>query len=113
MTTTALRREIEVVSPTRQRVMGIVFLGLAFAIWFLFGSNVEGGLVTSYGLEPGGVESTLPDWNLPTLGALNLLAIASAFLGGWQLYRGFGSRTNGVLGIVAAFFVWRRKGGRP
>ena len=106
MTTTTLRREIEIVSPTRQRVMGIVFLAIAFAIWFLFGSNVETGLITTYGLEPGGVESTLPDWKLPALGTLNILAIACGFLGGWQLYRGFGRRTNGILGIVAAFFIF-------
>jgi simple sugar transport system permease protein len=86
--------------------MGIVFLGLAFAIWLLFGSNTESGLITSYGLEPGGVESTLPDWNLPAQATLNLLAIGAAFLGGWQLYRGFGRRTNSVLGIVAAFFIF-------
>ena len=39
MTTTALRRELEFVSPTRQRVMGILFLLAGVVIWFVFGRH--------------------------------------------------------------------------
>jgi simple sugar transport system permease protein len=106
MTTTALRREITIVSPTRQRVMGVVFLLIAFAIWALFGTNTEQGLITSYKLVPGGFEAELPDWRIPSLATLNVLALASAFLGGLQLVRGFGQRTNMVLGVVAGFFIF-------
>lgn len=106
MATTALRREIEIVSPTRQRVMGIVFLALAFAIWAIFGSNTQPGLITSYNLVPGGFDMQLPDWTIPSLATLNILALASAFLGGWQLVRGFGRRTNAILGVVAGFFIF-------
>jgi len=106
MASTAVQREIEYVKPTRQRVMGLVFLGLAAAIWLFFGQSTEAGLITTFKLVPGGVESSLPDWQMPTLAALNTMAIACAFLGGAQIVRGFGRRTNLVLGIVSGLFIF-------
>ncbi len=106
MASTAVQREIEYVKPTRQRVMGLVFLGLAAAIWLFFSRSTDAGLITTFKLVPGGVESNLPDWRMPTLLTLNLLAIFSAFLGGIQLVRGFGKRTNLVLAIVSGLFIF-------
>lgn len=106
MASTAVQREIKLVKPTRQRVMGLIFLGLAAAIWLIFSQSTEAGLITTFKLVPGGVESNLPDWQMPTLMTLNLLAIVCAFLGGVQLFRGFGKRTNLVLSIVAALFIF-------
>lgn len=106
MASTAVQREVKLVKPTRQRVMGLIFLGLAAAIWLIFSRSTDAGLITTFKLVPGGVESNLPDWQMPTLMTLNLLAIACAFLGGVQLVRGFGRRTNLVLSIVSAFFIF-------
>jgi len=106
MASTAVQREIKLVKPTRQRVMGFIFLGLAAAIWLIFSRSTDTGLITTFKLVPGGVESNLPDWQMPTLMTLNLLAIACAFLGGVQLFRGFGRRTNLVLSIVSALFIF-------
>ena len=106
MASTAVQRENETVKPTRQRVMGLVFLGLAAAIWLIFIRSTDAGLITTFKLVPGGVESNLPDWQMPTLITLNLLAIVSAFLGGIQLVRGFGTRTNLVLAIVSGLFIF-------
>jgi ABC-type uncharacterized transport system permease subunit len=107
MTTTVIeRKQIELISPTNQRVMGIVFLVLGAAIWLFFSRTVEAGSVTSFGLVPGGYESNLPDWILPAPKTLNVLAFASVFLGGYQVIRGFGRRTNTILAIVAGFFVF-------
>lgn len=106
MASTAVQREAKLVKPTRQRVMGVIFLGLAAAIWLIFSRSTEAGLITTFKLVPGGVESNLPDWQMPTLMTLNLLAIACAFLGGIQLFRGFGRRTNLVLSIVSALFIF-------
>ena len=106
MTSTVVQREIETVKPTRQRVMGLVFLGLAAAIWLFLSQTTEAGLITTFKLVPGGVESSLPDWQIPTLATLNTIAIACAFLGGAQIIRGFGRRTNLVLGIVSGLFIF-------
>ncbi len=106
MASTAVQRDIKLVKPTRQRVMGLIFLGLAAAIWLIFSQSTEAGLITTFKLVPGGVESNLPDWQMPTLMTLNLLAIVCAFLGGVQLVRGFGRRTNLVLSIVSALFIF-------
>jgi hypothetical protein len=53
MTTTALRRKVEHVSPTRQRVMGIIFLAIAFSIWFFFSRPMEADQITTFVLTPG------------------------------------------------------------
>ena len=108
MATTALRRKVEFISPTRQRVMGVFFLVVAFSIWFFFSRPIDSGQITTFVLTPGRFDETLGDWELPTLAALNVLAFASAFLGGVQLVRarGFGQYTNLVLGAVAAFFIF-------
>jgi simple sugar transport system permease protein len=106
MATTVLPRQIGYATLTRQRVMGLVFLGFAFAIWAIFGRQVSPDQVTTFGLTPGGAEVTLPDWQLPAQATLNLLALASAVVGGIQLARGFGQRTNLVLGVVAGLFIF-------
>ncbi|MDF1500446.1 MAG: ABC transporter permease [Anaerolineales bacterium] len=105
-TTIIERREVEIKSPTRQRVMGVLFLLLGASIWLFFGRGIEAGVETTFKLVPGGFESSLADWTLPALATLNILAFASAFLGGVQLVRGFGKRTNMILGIVASFFIF-------
>ncbi|MBN1147146.1 MAG: ABC transporter permease [Anaerolineales bacterium] len=108
MTTTALRREMEYTSPTRQRVIGALFLVLGLAIWWLFGRNLAPDMVTQFGMTPGGFEATIPDLVLPTLLTLNLLALACLALGGVQLFwpGGFERRTNLVLGLVAGLFIF-------
>lgn len=108
MATTALRREVELVSPTRQRVMGLIFLLLAFGIWFLFSRSAPADATTTFGLTTGGAVKVLPDLKLPSMATLNVLAFVCAFLGAVQIVRarGFGRRTTLVLGIVAALFIF-------
>ena len=93
-------------SQTRQRVLGILFLVVAFSIWFFFSRSVAPGVQTTFGLTPGGSEAQLPDWTFSTAPILNILAIVCAILGGAQLARGFGSRTNLVLAWVAGMFIF-------
>ncbi len=105
MAVATAEREHRMQSPTRQRVIGIIFLALSFSIWMVFSRSVSTGEVTTFGLTPGGSTVVAPDLLLPTLGTLNLLAVAGAVLGGVQLARGFGRWTNIVLGLVAGFFI--------
>src|SRR3989304_8890550 len=106
MATTALRRRIEIASPTRQRVIGLVLLGLAFGIWIIFARQVTSDQVTTFSLTLGGSDVTIPDWVLPSSFTLNVLALAAALLGGIQLARGFGRQTTVVLGIVSGLFIF-------
>ncbi len=107
-TTTQLRREIELISPTRQRVMGAVFLLMGFGIWFLFARHIEAGVLTKFGLTPGGIEATMPDLIIPSGATLYILAALSIILGIVQLVRpgGFRRYTNLVLGLVTALFIF-------
>jgi ABC-type uncharacterized transport system permease subunit len=94
------------VSPTRQRVMGIVFLAIALAIWLLFARQIEPGITTTFKLTPGGSGTQLPDWQFPSLVAIYVTAGLSAVLGAYQLARGFGKRTELVLALVAGMFIF-------
>lgn len=91
-TTPTVKREIKVASPTRQRVMGIVFLVIGFGIWFLFSRDVEAGTYTKFGMTTGGQVASIPDLTVPTLATLNILAVVCGVLGVIQLVRkdGFG-----------------------
>ena len=102
------RKEVDLVSPTRMRVMGILFLVIGAAIWGLFGRGIPGGTITTFVMAPSGSETQLANWKLPTLAALNIFALVCAFLGGAQLARarGFGKRTNSILAVVAGLFVF-------
>lgn len=86
--------------------MGVVFLALAFSIYFFFSRDVASDQITKFELTPGGLTSVLPTWVLPSMGTLNILAIAAAILGGVQLAKGFKRYTNWVLAVVVALFVF-------
>ncbi|MEJ2264432.1 MAG: ABC transporter permease [Anaerolineales bacterium] len=93
-------------SPTRQRVMGIVFLAMALGIWLLFARQIEPGITTTFKLTPGGTGAQLPDWQFPSLVAMYVATGLSAALGAYQLARGFGKRTELVLALVAGMFIF-------
>ncbi len=116
MADTVANNNLTYVSPTRQRVMGVVFLGIGLGLWLLFARGVDPEALTTYRLTPGGTAQELPNWVFPTLPMLNFLIIFSIGLGAYQLVRGFGKRTNLVLGLVTTFFIfgflsWATSGG--
>lgn len=94
------------ISLARQRVMGIVFLVIAFGIWFFFARDVDSTLMTRFGLAPGGAGVQQITWEVASLPMLQILALLAAILGGVQLARGFGRYTNLVLGVIVALFVF-------
>jgi simple sugar transport system permease protein len=84
---------------------GLVFLGAGLLIYLLFARGVTQGQITTFDLMPRQSESLqVPVLAFPTNAALYILLILSAFIGGWQLARGF-RRVNLALGAVAVFFV--------
>ncbi len=106
MTATAAAIEAVAVPRTRQTVMGLLFVVLGLALWFGFGRATQPGETTTFGLTPGGVQATLPDWIVSTRPALMALALVCVFLGAVELVRGFGRMTNLSLALVAAMFIF-------
>jgi len=106
-TTATTIQVVEYVSPTRRRVMGVIFLAIAALIWFLFSRGLDSELITTFKLSAGGSSRIpLPNWTFNALTMLNILATVSAALGAYQLARGFGKYTNLILGLVAASFIF-------
>jgi hypothetical protein len=61
------RKEIDLISPARMRVMGILFLAIGAAIWGLFSRGMTGSTITTFVMVPSGSDTQLADWKLPTL----------------------------------------------
>jgi general nucleoside transport system permease protein len=99
-----VRKELYI-SPTRRRVMGVVFLLLAASIWLLT-RGLESDVLTTFRMMPGGAQVEMADWSFNTTAVLTMLAVFSAALGAYQLARGFAGRTNLILGLVTAFFMF-------
>jgi general nucleoside transport system permease protein len=95
-------------SIRRARVMGILFLLVGFLILVAFGLGSEPGLHSRLGMSParGQTYFRFPDLVVPSRNTAMVAAAICGFLGGKQLVRGFGRRTNLVLGIVVLIFVF-------
>lgn len=107
MATVALKQEAVYVSPTRQRVMGVLFLLLGVAIWFFFGRGISADVQTKFVMTPGGSTATVPDIVLPALTTIYVLSALSVILGLIQFVkpRGFAGYTNWVLAAVVGMFI--------
>jgi ABC-type uncharacterized transport system permease subunit len=98
---------VPAVSLRRARAMGILFLLVGVLILVAFGLGAESGLRSRLGLSTARGETflRLPDLVVPSRSSAVFIAAVCAFLGGWQLSKGFGRRVTLVLGIVALLFV--------
>ncbi len=106
-TTEAVRSPTEV---RRARILGFVYLALAFVVLWFFARGTTGDAIFRLGRVPGDLDVTVP-----AQGAAYLTAAVLAFLGGVQLTRGLGKWTNVVLavalGLVAFTFLgWAAAG---
>jgi len=101
----------------RRIIMGVVFLAAAAFIWLVFSANLAPGAVTKYVMTPGGSTALAPDWVFTTSVYLNIIAGMLTLAGAYQIIRGFGKYTNGVLALVAGLFIfgflsWATAGGQ-
>ncbi len=101
---------------TRDRVLGVVYLTFAVLIWWLFFPNIEPGASAKFGLNivTAVKPPPLPDLVVPARPAVLFLGFIAAFLGGWQLARGF-REPQAVLGVIliiflVAFLLWATAG---
>ncbi len=61
-TTTTVRQEIELCLPDPPAGDGYYLRAAsALSIWWLFARTVEPGVITKFGMTPGGSEATIPD----------------------------------------------------
>ena len=101
---TAVAETVELVrlpaEVRRARILGIVYLAIAAVVYFVFAAGTEGDVTFRFGEKPGDL-----DWTVSAAGLATFAAIVFAFLGGFQLVRGFGKRTNLVLGIAMGLFA--------
>ncbi len=106
MTTNTTTVKQEQISPTRRRILGIIFIVIASLIWILFSRTLESGVQTTFRMVPGGSDQEIPNWVFSSLPMINVLAGVSLAAGGYQLARGFKKRTNLVLGLVGGMFIF-------
>lgn len=98
----------ELAERTRYRVIGGLLVVLGVAGYALFANGLDTAITSTFGLNVGGTADSikLPDWVVPSYWTVTLLSIITGFLGGYQLARGFGQRTNAVLGFGILFFIF-------
>jgi len=98
-------------------IMGAIFLAAAAFIWLVFTANLDSGAVTRFVMTPGGATAVAADWVFPTGVYLNVIAGMLTIAGAYQVIRGFGKFTYGVLALVAIMFIfgflsWATAGGQ-
>jgi simple sugar transport system permease protein len=75
-------------------------------IWMMFVRTLAPEAQSTFVLSSRGAEVALSDWILPSATTLELLAGLCALVGAYQLGRGFGKRTNLMLGVVVMAFIF-------
>ncbi|MFV1962902.1 MAG: ABC transporter permease, partial [Acidimicrobiia bacterium] len=85
----------------RARILGITYILLAAVVYFLFALGTEGDVTFKMGDQPGDLDFTVSAQALAIF-----TAVVFAFLGGMQLTRGFGSKTNVVLATAIGLFAF-------
>lgn len=95
---------------------GIIYLVLAAFIWIVFVNGTDTSILTTFNMTPGGSSAYMDDWIFPTASTLSTLAFICAIAGAYQIIRGFGKFTNGILALVAGIFIfsflsWASSGG--
>lgn len=115
--TLTVDRRVVSASPTRQRVMGVVFILIGLVIFLVFLRTTRPDEITRFVMSPGGLtRGNMADWVLPAYPWLIALGAFAVLAGIYQAARGFGRYTNLMLGLVVAalvfgFLVWAASGG--
>jgi general nucleoside transport system permease protein len=88
----------------RRRVSGVIYLVLAGVMALPFGIGVPAGVDATFVLHQAPAIS-VPDAVIPVRPFSLVLAAICAYLGAYQIARGFGRRAGLVLGLVLALFM--------
>lgn len=101
----------------RRIIMGVFFLLAALFTWLVFVANTNPNALTTFLMVPSGSSTFTKDWVFPTGVYLNVIASLCTALGAFQIIRGFGRYTYGILALVAVLFIfgflsWASSGGQ-
>jgi simple sugar transport system permease protein len=73
-------------------------------------------LLTTFNMTPGGIDvGQLADWVVPSRLTLTIFAIVCVGIGAYQIVKGFGRATNGMVGLcglllIFGFLIWQASG---
>jgi simple sugar transport system permease protein len=96
--------------------MGIVELIIGILIYVLFAARLAPELLTTFNMTPGGIDvGQLADWVVPSRLTLTIFAIVCVGIGAYQIVKGFGRATNGMVGLcglllIFGFLIWQASG---
>ncbi|MBI9043754.1 MAG: ABC transporter permease [Anaerolineaceae bacterium] len=92
---------------TRYRVIGIIIILLGIAAFAFFVPNTNFEQKSTFGLAVGGSSAIpIPDLVLPSNITIIFLSVICAGIGGYQLAKGFGKRSNLILGFAILLFIF-------
>ncbi len=109
-------KHIDDVSPARRVGIGTTEILIALLIFFVFAVGTSADTLTRFVMTPGGIDQgTMRDLIFPSRLTLLVLAGIVLAIGLFQLVKGFGRRTNLMVGVAAlcfimAFLVWQASG---
>ncbi len=115
-TQTIKHRRIAEISPARKLTIGIVEVLIGLLIYFLFTSKLAPNVVTVFNMTPGGIDiGTMADLAVPSRLTLLIFGLICLGIGIFQLIKGFGRATNGMVGLcglllILSFLIWQASG---
>ena len=115
-TQTIKHRRIAEISPARKLTIGVVEVLIGLLIYFLFTSKLAPNAVTVFNMTPGGIDiGTMADLAVPSRLTLLIFGLICLGIGIFQLIKGFGRATNGMVGLcglllIMAFLIWQASG---
>jgi simple sugar transport system permease protein len=113
---TIQRVKIGDISRVRRIATGAIEIFIAAFIFFVFASKIAGDTLTKFVMTPGGITvGKMGDWIVPTRMTLWIMAGICLMIGIYQLIKGFGKFTNGMIGVaflafIFSFLTWQASG---
>jgi general nucleoside transport system permease protein len=95
------------ISKVRRISTGIIEILIAVFIYLVFAAKMAGVTMTKFVMTPGGLTvGKMGDWIVPSKITLLIMAGLCLLIGLFQLVRGFGKWTNGMIGLTFLFFIF-------
>lgn len=104
---TIQRVKIGDISRVRRISTGVIEILIAAFIFFMFASKITGDALTKFVMTPGGITvGKMGDWIVQTRLTLWIMAGICLVIGIYQLIKGFGKFSTGMIGVVFLAFIF-------